>query len=129
KLVDRTELMGRLLQHLFPAFDRRLAIVMLQGPSGVGKSRLLHDLRDQADPQRLTVLLAGGLPYLASQPFGYLIDALGRVMRQDPRMGQMMAMELNPADRLAVSRLVPELSRHTLLDVGSTEEDRGELPR
>lgn len=128
KLVDRADLMGRLLQHLFPAFDRRLAIVMLQGPSGVGKSRLLSDLRDQADPQRLTVLLAGGLPYLASQPFGYLCDALGKVVRGDPRMAGLMAAALTPGDRLAVARLLPDLSRHTLLD-SSSEEDRAELPR
>ncbi|HXE71825.1 MAG TPA: diguanylate cyclase, partial [Candidatus Nitrosotenuis sp.] len=96
RLVARDELLTRLGQHLFPAYEQRLPMVMLQGPGGVGKSRLLRDLRERADPQRLRVMAAGGLPYLMSQPFGYLSEALGNLIRQDPAAGSHMATSLSP---------------------------------
>jgi diguanylate cyclase (GGDEF)-like protein len=122
RLVARGDLMARLLHHLFPAREGAPQMVILQGPAGVGKSRLLHDLRQHADPQRTVVVAAGGIPYLMSQPFGYLIEALDDVMRQEPRMGSRMASVLTPGQLRTASRLLPEMSRHVLLQAGSFEE-------
>jgi DNA-binding SARP family transcriptional activator len=83
------------------ALDRRERVILLTGPPGLGKSRLLDDLHDRARQRGGTVLEGRAFEAEAGRPFGPWIDAL----RQLPAsaLGQGLGADL--------AALLPELGR------------------
>jgi DNA-binding CsgD family transcriptional regulator len=96
-LVGRTEEYGRLTAALDAARDAHPAAVLLAGDAGVGKTRLLTELRRQARQQGFTVLIGhcvdlgmAGLPYL---PF---TEALGQLDPTTPGLSRPALAPLLP---------------------------------
>jgi len=94
------------------------AAVLLGGDAGVGKTRLLTELRDSADDAGWRVLVGhcldfgdGALPYLA------LSEAFGRLEGDSPALAASL-VEANPA----VARLMPR--RRLLSDAGASSPQR-----
>jgi diguanylate cyclase (GGDEF)-like protein len=115
KLIGRDEVLSPLIELLLaPAGEKRPWIV-LGGAPGVGKTRLLLELRNRVDTQRSVLLETVGIPGRPSQPFGFIIDAVGKYIRENPAAGQQMATALAAQEIATVSRLLPDLSRHVLL--------------
>jgi predicted ATPase len=56
--------------------ERRERVLLLTGPPGLGKSRLLHDLRERARERGATLLEGRAFEAEAGRPFGPWIDAL-----------------------------------------------------
>jgi DNA-binding NarL/FixJ family response regulator len=96
-LVGRTEEYGRLTAALDAARDSHPAAVLLAGDAGVGKTRLLTELRRQARESGFTVLIGhcvdlgmAGLPYL---PF---TEALGQLDPTTPGLARPPLAPLLP---------------------------------
>ena len=94
--------------------------VLLSGDAGVGKTRLLAELRDRADQAGWRVLTGhcldfeeGALPYL---PFS---EAFGRLATEEPTLAASLA-----ASRPAVARLMP--ARRLLGDEQHAHSDHPE---
>jgi tetratricopeptide (TPR) repeat protein len=84
----RTPFVGRAreLQFLAERFERAQAgegqMVLIVGEPGVGKSRLLHELRRRLH-SRATWIEGQALPFARSTPFHAVMDMLRRVLRID----------------------------------------------
>ena len=97
--VGRQEERSRLLSLLDEAGKGRLVVFMLKGESGVGKTRLLAELSDEARRRGCTVYEASAYEAEAGRPYGPWIDALRRLPRD----------VVSVANAAALSPLLPEL--------------------
>lgn len=98
-LVGRRDERARLLSLLDDAARGSLEIFLLKGESGVGKTRLLTELSDEARRRGCTVFEAAAYEAEAGRPYGPWIDALRR----------LPAQVITGADRPALAPLLPEL--------------------
>jgi DNA-binding SARP family transcriptional activator/tetratricopeptide (TPR) repeat protein len=110
--VGRQEERGCLLSLLDEASKGRLTVFMLKGESGVGKTRLLAELSEEARRRGCTVFEASAYEAEAGRPYGPWIDALRRLPRD-------VVSEANGA---ALSPLLPELG-----DSSEGEQSRDRL--
>lgn len=78
-LVGRRDERRRLFSVLDGAADGRLKIFLLKGESGVGKTRLLTELSDEAHQRGCTVLEGAAYEAEGGRPYGPWIDALRRL--------------------------------------------------
>ncbi|MHB8450048.1 MAG: ATP-binding protein [Mycobacteriales bacterium] len=84
ELRGRTALLETFTAALTDLRDRgRGRIVIVQGPPGIGKTRLLEESVARARAAGLTVLRASGDESLATRPFGLLHDALASAGLQE----------------------------------------------
>ena len=97
--VGRQEERARLVSLLDNANEGRLTVFMLKGESGVGKTRLLAELSDEARRRGCTVFEATAYEAEAGRPYGPWIDALRRLPSD-------VVSEANGA---SLSPLLPEL--------------------
>ena len=97
--VGRHEERSRLLSLLDQAGTGRLTIFLLKGESGVGKTRLLAELSDEARRRGCTVFEAAAYEAEAGRPYGPWIDALRRLPSD----------LVSAANGTALSPLLPEL--------------------
>ncbi len=104
--VGRREERSRLFSLLDEAGRERLKVFLLKGESGVGKTRLLAELSNEARRRGCTVLEASAYEAEAGRPYGPWIDALRRLPRE----------VVAEADGAGLSPLLPELG-------GSTDGD------
>jgi DNA-binding SARP family transcriptional activator len=81
-LVGRREERGRLLSVLDRAAKGHLAVFLLKGESGVGKTRLLSELSEEAQRRGCTVFAAAAYEAEGSRPYGPWIDALRRLPKE-----------------------------------------------
>ncbi|MGN6693330.1 MAG: ATP-binding protein, partial [Aquihabitans sp.] len=106
-MVGRAEPLDRLLG----ALDRpEPGVVLIGGEAGIGKSRLVEELRERLDPSVLVVAgqaEPGGLGH----PFGLFLDALGSRLPGDDRLARLRSAEDRPdpdgdslAERTRVAR-------------------------
>ena len=123
KLIGRAKIMETLMEYLAAPAGQKRPWYILGGEPGVGKTRLLLELRNRVDTQRTVLLETVGLPTRPQQPFGFFIDAVGRYIRENAATGQQMAAALTSRELTTVARLLPDLSRHALL----TSADQVEL--
>lgn len=98
-LVGRAEERTRLLSVLDHAGDGKLTIFLLKGESGVGKTRLLAELIDEARQRGCTVFEGAAYEAEGGRPYGPWIDALRRL---PPHV-------LSHCDRAGLAPLLPEL--------------------
>ena len=110
--VGRQEERNRLLSLLDDANTGRLTVFMLKGESGVGKTRLLAELSEEARRRGCTVFEATAYEAEAGRPYGPWIDALRRL---PPEL-------VSRANGAALSPLLPELG-----DPSQSEQSRDRL--
>ncbi|KPK16018.1 MAG: hypothetical protein AMJ62_07505 [Myxococcales bacterium SG8_38] len=110
-LVGRQDERARLVSLLDDAAHGSLKIFLLKGESGVGKTRLLTELSDQARRRGCTVFEATAYEAEAGRPYGPWIDALRRLPEE----------VIANADRPALAPLLPELGES---DADSHSRDR-----
>lgn len=114
KFVGRADLLGTLRRFLSPAPGLVRPFVLLQGPRGIGRSRVLDELVNLVDVQRTHLLRARSRPVQSGQPFGELAEAVERLFESDPeRIGALANVDQG---RLAgLSPLIPSLVRFGLV--------------
>ena len=107
RFVGRVEELGRLLGALERTEQGKPATVLLAGDAGIGKTRLLEELHDQAQRRGYQVLIGGclevgdvGLPYVA------VVVAL-RGFAADAEDGRLIAAAKGLP---GLERLLPELA-------------------
>ncbi len=73
------------------------AVLLIEGEAGLGKTRLVQQIRDEASAIGACVLWGGGHPLERTRPFGVIADALDlRPRSSDPRrvaVGRLLAGE------------------------------------
>lgn len=97
--VGRKAERDQLISVLDRAAEERLAIFMLKGESGVGKTRLLAELSDEARRRGCTVFEASAYEAEAGRPYGPWMDALRRLPRE----------LVSESNAVGLSPLLPEL--------------------
>lgn len=75
--ADELEVLGRAMRRV--AQGERV-VLAIRGPAGVGKSRLLQELRDVARLRGVPVHAARAVPYAADRPLATLRDLVARVL-------------------------------------------------
>ena len=97
--VGRRNERERLLGVLDEAAKGRLVVFMLKGESGVGKTRLLAELADEARSRGCLIFAASAYEAEAGRPYGPWIDALRKLPRET----------LSRASGAGLAPLLPEL--------------------
>jgi tRNA A-37 threonylcarbamoyl transferase component Bud32 len=122
-LVGREEQLAALADAYAVSRNRRTVTLFLWGPSGVGKSSLLHQFLNRLRAAGEAVVLSGqcyeqeSVPYKA---FDGVIDALGRFLR---RLAPLEVQALLPRDVTSLLRVFPTLRRvEALLSVPQGRE-------
>ncbi len=111
RFVGRRGELEQLMGALTAGTQRGPRLMLLSGPSGIGKTRLLSRFAELSRRQSDAVVLGGrchereSVPYNA---FDSLIDALSRTLR---RLPELEAARLMPRDVHTLVRLFPVLSR------------------
>lgn len=128
---EETPFIGRRreLADLHAAFEitdgGRPAVVFVQGPSGIGKSRLIEHFLQEVEERRNSVLLKGrcyereSVPYKACDS---LIDDLTRYLR---RLPEKHAARLMPRHVASLAKIFPVLNR---TEVVRQTRERHRLP-
>ncbi|WP_426574338.1 helix-turn-helix transcriptional regulator [Aquihabitans sp. McL0605] len=101
-MVGRAEPLDRLQAALVPG----PGVALVGGEAGIGKSRLVEELRRRLDPGIL-VLAGQAEPGGLGHPFGLLLDALGGRLAGDERAALLRSSEdheLSPTDRTLAER-------------------------
>ena len=83
-LVGRTSLVSELLDRVASVRRARAACVLLQGPEGIGKSRVLSRLQTDLNRSENVVVIHGHFGSNGNRHGGALIDALRRVPQNNP---------------------------------------------
>ena len=100
-LVGREVELVRAGAALRRARDGRPAAVLVEGPAGIGKTRLCEELADQAAADGWLVLRAAARESTGSLPYAPLTEAVGGLLDQRPEL----ARSLGEAGRSLLARL------------------------
>ena len=126
RFIGREQELGFLLERWELVKDGVGQVVMLIGEAGIGKSRLVHVIRERLADERLTVLQSRGSAYSQSSALYAAIDLVERLLElhKSDAPGGMLAILEAAVDRLGLSRLetVPLLA--ALLSVPHDERYR-----
>jgi DNA-binding CsgD family transcriptional regulator/tetratricopeptide (TPR) repeat protein len=124
-LIGRTDELAELARLLGVTDGPTSGVVLLSGDAGVGKTRLLHELREQARDAGWYVLVGhcldlgdSALPYL---PFG---EAFGALEADSPALADEIASTQPPVTRLMPGRRAPSVAGGP---VDGARADRTEL--
>jgi DNA-binding CsgD family transcriptional regulator len=78
------------------------ATLLIEGEAGIGKSRLVQWMVDEARTSDITALRGEGHPFERSRPFGVIVDALDLRRRSpDPRRAAIALLLAGDAERSA----------------------------
>ncbi|MEX0804630.1 MAG: AAA family ATPase [Candidatus Binatia bacterium] len=80
-IVGREEELSFLLEKLHAALHGKGSVVLITGPAGIGKTRLVRELRDHA-PQRGCQWLEGKYEKAGNHPYGAWVDMLKGYLQQ-----------------------------------------------
>ncbi|HEY1292365.1 MAG TPA: AAA family ATPase [Chloroflexota bacterium] len=110
-LIGRQRELGLLREHLADARAGRPMLVVISGPPGIGKSRLLDELTSLELAHDLTVLRGGASQAQGMPPYLPLLQALGEYITGAP--AELLWSQLGQhADTLAT--LFPEIEQRSL---------------
>src|SRR5438445_4656041 len=120
--LGRAAEFGTLIECYLHAQGGQPQLAVLQGETGIGKTRLASEFLGWAQAQGAGVLVGRALNTERQLPYQPLIDVLRRELEQEPAPGDLLS-----AVWLAeLSRLLPELrDRYPDLPVPSTDEALG----
>jgi DNA-binding CsgD family transcriptional regulator len=94
-LVGRAAELGLVLDELARLGEGPSSVLVIEGEAGIGKTRLVQGMVDEARSRSLRVLSGGGHPFERTRPFGLAASALGLSTRSsDPRaaaIGRLLA--------------------------------------
>jgi DNA-binding CsgD family transcriptional regulator len=94
-LVGRAVELGLALDALARLGEGPSSVLVIEGEAGIGKTRLVQGMVDEARSRSLRVLSGGGHPFERTRPFGLAASALGLSTRStDPRaaaIGRLLA--------------------------------------
>ncbi|HEX6554363.1 MAG TPA: AAA family ATPase [Ktedonobacteraceae bacterium] len=113
---------GTLIECYLHAQAGQPQLVLLQGETGIGKTRLASEFLGWAQAQGADVLVGRGLQTGRQLPYQPLIDVLRRQLERERAPNDLGS----PAWLAELSRLLPELhDRHPELPVPATDEALG----
>jgi DNA-binding CsgD family transcriptional regulator/tetratricopeptide (TPR) repeat protein len=85
-LVGRKSELGLALAELSRLGEGPSSVLLIEGEAGIGKTRLVQRMVDEARSRAFRVLSGGGHPFERTRPFGLAASALGLSSRStDPR--------------------------------------------
>src|SRR6266699_5249414 len=121
-LLGRTAEFGTLIERYQRVHAGQPQIVLLQGETGIGKTRLASEFVRWAQAQGADVLVGGAMQTGGQLPYQPLIDVLRRQLEQEGATDDL----LSDAWLAELSRLLPELrDRYPDLPVPSTVDALG----
>lgn len=96
-LVGREEELGKVLRLLDGLRDQDGASFTIEGPAGIGKTRLAHEVLQQARARGYRVAYGTAGAREGRLPYAPLIDALRMLLRADPTAAEHVPGELGAA--------------------------------
>jgi len=121
KYTGRAGLIQQMKENAIPARGSAKKIVAVEGPRGIGKSRLLSETSNSIDPQRYLHIRCHSQPMTAAQPFWDIIDTLNKHFTENSELASLISSKL-PASRLReLVPLMPIFSQFTLHDSSKSE--------
>jgi DNA-binding CsgD family transcriptional regulator len=105
--------------------------LFMEGEAGIGKSRLVQWMVDEAHSAGIAALRGEGHPFERSRPFGVMVDALGLRRRSpDPRRAAIALLLAGDAERSAARAGAQQDLRYQVVEevVDLVEEACGESP-
>jgi serine/threonine-protein kinase len=113
-LIGRITPLGEIIDRFQSPISGAIQWIVVGGDAGIGKSRLLQELRERATRHGHVLLQAPGTTR-PDRPLGILLDALSAAVREHPSLGQSMAAALSHAQMRQIVPMLPELARYALL--------------
>ncbi|MDQ7823573.1 MAG: diguanylate cyclase [Candidatus Eremiobacteraeota bacterium] len=107
KFVGREELVQRLKRLALPTSSESKPIVMIEGPHGIGKSRLLSEIAQAFDPVRNLHLRCHCQHITAAQPFWEVTDTLNRKLTEAQELASTVANRLSRQKLREIVPLMP----------------------
>jgi DNA-binding CsgD family transcriptional regulator len=99
RLFGREDETTSLTRALDRAASGRLAVVLLEGEAGIGKTRLLQHALDEAAARGMSVVAGRSRELETNRPFGVLEDAFGvSASSPDPRRARIAALLATHSD-------------------------------
>ncbi|WP_026424771.1 helix-turn-helix transcriptional regulator [Actinokineospora inagensis] len=105
--VDHAPLVGRAAELARLSAVAAPALLLVAGEAGVGKSRIVHELRDHPDLLGHHWLVGECLPLREPFPLGPVLDALKGLDVFTPPVGRMDRVDVFPRVRAALAELGP----------------------
>ena len=105
--------------------------LLIEGEAGIGKSRLVEWIVDEARSAGISVMRGEGHPFERSRPFGVIVDALDLRRRSpDPRRAAIALLLAGDAERSAARGGAQQDIRYQVVEevVDLVEEACGESP-
>ena len=118
--IGREKELGELDALLARLDDGAPACVAIQGEPGIGKTRLLRELRVRGDEQGHLVLTGSVEEFERDVPFGVWVDALDAYVRRDTTLAQAVLDRDDELDTLK-TLVFRELLTHMLRDQSTIE--------
>ncbi|HST03363.1 MAG TPA: ATP-binding protein, partial [Chloroflexia bacterium] len=84
ELVGREPLLALIREQLVQIRSHGLRVVLLSGEPGIGKSRVLEAMAEEAVRQGLSVLAGGASDAVGMPPYLPFLEALGSYVRNAP---------------------------------------------
>jgi diguanylate cyclase (GGDEF)-like protein len=119
--IGRDSLIRDFRHLIVPAPGEKKPLVIIEGVRGSGKSRVLSELSQFLDPQRIMHLRFQSQPMTAAQPFWEIVDTLNRKFAEDPELASMLATTLTQKKIKEIAPLMP-LFTQFFLQESKTEE-------
>ncbi|MGH3246938.1 MAG: AAA family ATPase, partial [Trebonia sp.] len=91
KLYEREAELAALSRALAAARSGAGGLVLLEGPAGIGKSRLLAEARARADALGMTTLTARGIDLERDASFGVAADLFGAALAEAPGRARLLS--------------------------------------
>src|SRR5215211_7741721 len=106
-LLEREHELSALEGWLSAGDRRRSGVVLVEGPAGIGKSRLIAELRSRARSAGATVLAAHGSDLERDLPFGLVRQLFEPLLADQGERGRLLAGAAAPA-RAVFEEVAPD---------------------
>jgi diguanylate cyclase (GGDEF)-like protein len=117
--VGRKNLLDAIRPFISPALAPNRPVVVLGGPDGIGKSRILREIYDSIDSQRCHALHSRSYPHLIGQSFVEIIGALSPLLAASRPLTEKIISGLKPYELAEITRFLPMLAAYLSEDASS----------
>lgn len=114
KIIGREEVLKRTIPLMAPGAAKKRPICMFHGMPGAGKSRVLEELRKEADTQRCFIINTSGSSFTVGQPFVELLGAVSSILKENLELISQIASSMDSIKIQLLKPFLPVLSKYSV---------------